>query len=274
MSTTLIIDETSIGAPRKVTKITPYKAGGFGVLLPYHEARRGYLAKTRVDYTKGDLQVGREEMQEYTASDRVKLSFHPDGFVQFSGENPQKILSGRDAKTGEPKGLGILLEHPLNQPISSGPTFGISLWGLKDFEEADKKSLATGLVFSEDDFYYRHCTPTTWNGYFIECFILPKRYWSAIRKKGSKFVLTVAAPPFEVGVAALDFAISPLGNQPIILGFMVSRARLKFPAKSGFAISSPSDRRQGQAIAYSLMATYPEIEWSDPPKSTLDYAPK
>jgi hypothetical protein len=38
---------------------------------------------------------------------RLKLSHHPDGFVQFSGHG---IKSGRNAD-GTPKGLGVFLFH-------------------------------------------------------------------------------------------------------------------------------------------------------------------
>ena len=271
VTTTLIIDDSRSKGPRKVTKIVPYKAGGFGVLLPYHQARRGYLAKLRIDYDQSNLRIGRQQMQEYSAADRVKLSFHADGFVQFSGENPGSIVSGRDPKTGEPKGLGVLLEHVLERPISSGPTFGITAWGLDEFEAADARAPKNAVVFTEDDLYYRNCTPSTCNGYMLEAFIFPKRYWSAVRKKGSKYVLAVAGTPFEVGVASLEFTIVALGNQRIILGLMVSRAKVSFPSTSGFTISSPSDRRNAARFAYSLMATYPEIEWPDAPANTLDY---
>src|SRR3712207_1528938 len=85
------------GTLRKITKIVPYGSGGFAVLVPYHEARRGHLLKYPVDYQIGQMERPFEDATQYSAEDRVNLSLHPDGFVQFSGENPG---------TSEPRGLG------------------------------------------------------------------------------------------------------------------------------------------------------------------------
>lgn len=273
LSISVIIDDQAVGTPRKIIKIISYRSGGFAVVLPYHGARCGYLVKQRLDYRNDELRISREEMEEYSASDRVKLSFHPDGFVQFSGENPGRILSGLDPDTGEPRGLGILLEHPLNIPIASGPTFGLSIWGLEDFATRDRGADQRAITLRDEDMYYRGCTPGTCNGYFIECFIFPEQYWAGVRKKRGELTLTLGALPFELGDAVLDFRISPLEHQSLLLGFLISRARLKFPSPSGFAITSPSDRRKGAPVAHALMATYPEVEWPHPPESKLDYTP-
>lgn len=47
---------------------------------------------------------------------RLKVSHHPDGFLQFSGN---EIRSGREA-TGAPNGIGIV-SWPLHQP-TLGPS--------------------------------------------------------------------------------------------------------------------------------------------------------
>src|SRR5436190_17943309 len=113
------------GVIRKITKTVPYSDGGFALLVPYHSARVGYLTKMPVDYSKrGEILVERAEIVEYTADDRVKLSYHPDGFVQFSGERAGKIISGRDPDTGEPRGIGVLT-NPMREPMASGPNCGM-----------------------------------------------------------------------------------------------------------------------------------------------------
>ena len=88
----------------------------------------------------------------FTTENRAKLSYHADGFAQFSSENPGTIISGRDPNTGEPKGLGIMA-RPFSNPGTSGPSVGISVWGLEDFEEADQEEKL--IVFEPSDFYYR-----------------------------------------------------------------------------------------------------------------------
>jgi hypothetical protein len=268
MATTIAIQDGSGAPPRRVTKLIPYRAGGFAVLVPYHSARKGYLAKHTVDYRQSDAWAHRSAMQEYSASDRVKLSFHPDGFVQFSGENPGRITSGRDPVTGEPRGLGLLLEHQLNRPILSGPTFSITVWGLGDFvEETDS---GTAVVFRQEDCYLRGCLPDAANGYAIEGFVFPLRYLSAARQVGGQLRLSLACMLFEATAGVLDFVVLPLPDQPIVVGLVASRLQVEFPESSGFALTSPSDRREGSPIANALLAVYPE-QMPGPPGATLDF---
>lgn len=249
------------GTLRKITKIVPYKSGGFAVLAPYHKARRGYLAKHPVDYSKRDVKMRLEDMVAYSAEDRVKLSIHPDGFVQFSSENQGKIVSGRDPQTGEPKGLG-LVASPLSEPINTGPTFGCVLWGTSEFEPVKK----TGEVvaFGEEDYYYRRCTPDTWNGYLIEGFVFPDVFWGTVRNRGGKLIATLLSPMFETVAPVFDYRVVPLPGQPILLGFLVSRVQTSFSSPSGFSLHSPSD------LGDALFAQYPPQLLTDSAES-LDY---
>jgi hypothetical protein len=72
-------------------------------------AREGYLAKLPVDYSRiGRFEMPLTDFTSYTADDRVKLSVHKDGFVQFSGEDPgENPLWSRPYNWGA-KGLGIV----------------------------------------------------------------------------------------------------------------------------------------------------------------------
>jgi hypothetical protein len=79
--TTIAIRSQVEEPARKVTKIVPYKEGGFGLNAPYHSAREGYLAKMPVDYNKtGEFFVHVHDMVGFIVNDRVKLSYHPDGY--------------------------------------------------------------------------------------------------------------------------------------------------------------------------------------------------
>lgn len=114
--------------PRKITKIIGLNGDGFSVVTPYHKARSGFLYKVLMDLQKlGERWIPFSECVGFTAEDRVKLTYHIDGFAQFSSENPGKIISGRDPNTGEPKGLGILV-RALKTPSTSGPSVGVTLW--------------------------------------------------------------------------------------------------------------------------------------------------
>jgi hypothetical protein len=269
-STTLAIIDQPGNAPRKITKIIPYKKGGFAILVPYHSARRGYLAKYTVDYRKTDLYVCRSAMTEFSADDRVKLSLHDDGFVQFSGEQPGKIISGIDPLTGEPRGLGIMLENPLYKPIESGPTFGVSVWGISEFDEIVGEPSSDTIVFSEDDFYYRDCTPDSWNGYAIEGFIFSDDYWGATKSQAGRFKLSLPFNWFKGKLVVHDFTIVPIGEQSIIIGILISRFQHGFQHESGFVITSPTDRRLGGPLGNQLVAAYPAF-YDDPSMQNINY---
>ena len=158
---------------RKVTKIIGLNGDGFSVLAPYHKAREGFLFKMPVDprvHKPGQHQLPWDQAVAYTASDRVKLSYHSDGFAQFSSETQGRIMSGRDPQTGEPKGLG-LFTNPLRTPTWSGPSVGVTIWGINDFEESsDEDEL---VVFEPSDFYYRGCSSTDANSWMLAIYAFP-----------------------------------------------------------------------------------------------------
>jgi hypothetical protein len=131
-------------------------------------------------------------VSKYDANDRVKLSYHADGFVQFSGENSTKIQSGRDGR-GLPKGIG-LQTAPISSPIKTGPTFGIACWGLSDFRE-DEAPSANDIVFEEHELYHRDCTPSNFNAYQVFGFVFPESLWGVVRMRGGGgYSLHVARP--------------------------------------------------------------------------------
>lgn len=229
------------------------------MLSPYHVAREGWLARHRVDYRKiGETSMPIDEMVAYTADDRVKLSHHWDGFVQFSGESPQKIVSGRDPFTGEPKGLG-LLSAPIRVPITTGPTFGMSLWGIGDFAEHNPGKRQ--LVFNPEDIYYRGCTPSEVSGYMIEGWVFGDRMWAGVRGSKEDLRLSVGFRNFEGSGANLEFKVVPLEPPSRqFLGILVARTSIDFPSSSGFVLSAPSDKRAGEPIADAMMAMYPRFD--------------
>ena len=96
--------------------------------MPYHQARCGFVGKLLFDprIRGGSLIAPVEDSYMFSAADRVKLSYHRDGFVHFSGEIKGRIISGLHPVTNEPKGVG-LRTNPLSKPISSGPTLQFRL---------------------------------------------------------------------------------------------------------------------------------------------------
>jgi hypothetical protein len=171
---TIAIRPSARTTPHKITKIIGLNGGGFSVLVPYHKAKSGFLYKLPVD-PKTDLGPGERwvpyaECVGFTARDRVKLSYHTDGFAQFSGETPGKIISGRDPATGEPKGLG-LFTRPLTSPIRTGPSVGVTIFGIDDFEAVTGRD--DPLIFEPSDFYYRGTTPEEANAWILSIYAFP-----------------------------------------------------------------------------------------------------
>lgn len=103
--------------------------GSYYVTAPYHPQDRAVAAKVVVNYAAPEGLMTLGESKELAVVDddkrRLKLSHHPDGFLQLSGEG---ITSGRD-ETGAPKGMGTFSWNFLQ------PTLGPS-WQLIFFDPA------------------------------------------------------------------------------------------------------------------------------------------
>ena len=269
--TIAVQDDT--GTVRKVTKLVFYRQGGFAVLAPYHRERRGVAVRMPVDYSQvGHLQVPRSEMVEFTAEDRVKLSLHADGFAQFSGENPGRTISGRDPDTGIPRGIGIV-GQPFENPVLTGPTFGVTLWGLGEFEvlrEAD----GNALVFSDEDFYFGLGAGPDANAVSIEGFLFPAAYWQAVRRRGGQYVMSLPHRNFMAPDATFDWIVVPLAGQPVIIGLRALRVHVEFNSVSGYQLAGPGGYAalNFTRAKYVILAMYPP-PMDDPPVATLTYQP-
>jgi hypothetical protein len=270
----IIIDDGD--DPRAVCKILPLSDGGYSMVAPYHAAKEGWLYKHTVDYQKHEQSIHLSEAQHFAATDRVKLSHHWDGFVQFSGENPQKIKSGRNPLTGEPKGLAIM-SAPIWKPITTGPTFGISAWGMTDFKQVTD-TRATDVIFRSTDIYYYRCAPYTFNAYNMEGWIFGAPMWDGVRGTGNDLRLSMHFPlRWNAKRAILEFRVLPLAtdDSDCFLGIRINRMCCNLPSPSGFEIGGPSNLRRGEHIAEMLKATYPkdaDIDDLFDPES-LDYVP-
>lgn len=92
--------------------------------VPYHAANEAHLMILTVSYDAGRRQeVALRDALDLAGLDdaKVKLSHHPDGFVQFSGHG---VMSGKEAD-GRLKGIAVQ-SAPLDE-IGAGPAFGICI---------------------------------------------------------------------------------------------------------------------------------------------------
>lgn len=92
----------------------------------------------------------------------LKLSHHPDGFLQFSGDG---VVSGLDAD-GQPRGVGVM-SWAFARP-AFGPSFGLSIFNVHRFA-ADPGGRPEDVVFSEEEI---HPIPG-WTSLHVEGYYLP-----------------------------------------------------------------------------------------------------
>lgn len=151
----------------KICKVWFGSDGSYYVTAPYHPDRAAFLAKYRVNYALGKITVPFEEMVDRGGLDdddrSLKLSHHPDGFVQFSGAG---VLSGK-ADDGTIRGMG-LQSWPLTTPVL-GPAFGMTIRGIEKFPPASDLD-EHAVVFNWDKLFPRpDATSLNVEGfYFIE----------------------------------------------------------------------------------------------------------
>ena len=268
---TIVLNEN--GKSYKMTKIVFYGGdSGFGIFAPYHKSKTGLLSKMKFDYRLKEAVITNEESIEFSADDKVKLSYHSDGFVQFSGVN-DNIISGRDPVTHQPRGMG-LFTYPLSDPHNGAPAVGGTFWGLNDYTEflAPKRDEKV-LVFNESDYYYRHCNNINWNGYILEIFLLDCADKAMIADVNDRQIIRYQFPNYEVPNTQFNLRIVPHYDSNYILGLLVSRTKVHFPSSSGYALSSPG-QKTGDHIGIVLEAMYPLDLDIFNPQQNLNYTPK
>lgn len=224
--------------PRKLTKIIGLNGDGFSVLAPYHKARSGVLFKLPVDpkhaLTPGAWIVTETECVSFTVEDRAKLSYHTDGFVQFSSENQGRIISGREPSSGEPKGLGVM-SHPLTAPIWTGPSASVTAWGLDDFDlPDDRKNL---IVIEPDEIYYRACAPDQNIAFRLEVYAFPVNVVPPVRFRNGYPVMDTTVHPLNGAIAAVvSMRVIQLPEERVFLGVYVNAMVNRFPPASGWIL--------------------------------------
>lgn len=259
-----LIRSDSDGSRRAITKIIPM-TDGFSLLVPYHSAKSCYLMKSPVDYSKGLDLVPLNSCVTCEASNRVKLSIHFPGFAQFSGENSQLIISGRDPGTGVPRGLGIANDRPFD--IRSGPVAGLGIWGISDFREV-RNSKAQINLFEAKSILRDHPAGSVIELY-IEVWMIPRHYRVMIADYLGQPMIRMVLPQFSGLEFPQDLYVVDLPNQSHFLGIQLIRCRrthgnrddgddVDYPP-SGFTLSGPAALDEhGQY--WSLGAFFPRPE--------------
>jgi hypothetical protein len=232
----------------KLGKVVKLKDGGFSLLAPYHSAKEGCAYKILLDYSKtGMLRVDKSDVQLFSARDKAKLSCHADGFVQVSGIDSSKITSGRD-QFGKPKGLAIQVASFSEKLINTGPTCALGAWGLgSDFETESSVGSdrpEKDLLFCSADMHFKSL-PAECNAVLFEFVLLTDKYWQAVRKTDEGFTLDVNYSNHEAASAVLHMRVLPFLTEGYLVAVLPSYVAAKFPSPSGWQISGPSRKIDG-----------------------------
>jgi hypothetical protein len=261
------------GRAAKVTIIVPLRDGGVAVAAPYTKDRNGLLVAMKTSDKLGTMFIPDDEVKaEYSASHRVKLSLHRDGLAQFSGTG---IRSGKYGN-GKPKGLAIQMRRPFIHPIQTGPTFAITVWGLDRFDKLGKRDAGAALMFDENDVLDRSAPQELRNGYLIEGFVFPSNLVKNVRPLGpGKTVLPYFHRGFEGRGAHFNFRVLLLPNQPVFLGFLVSRIGVAPIGADGAQVASGAilnGPRDFEGIGVYAFCPSPYTDGNGPTAS-LDWDP-
>lgn len=266
-----VVVEHVDGRLRALCKIQTLSDGGYSVICPYHSAREGWMLKLPIGPGYGSavpVPVSLDEAVHYSATDRVKLSHHRDGLVQFSSEVKGKIRSGVDPITGKPKGIGVF-SAPIDLGVPSGPAFGVTVWGFDAYREveAPRKS---DRVFLQEELYHFMSTPSTFNSYVLEGWIFGPEMWHGVCGKPGDLRIQAGGLKFGYSMLATrEFRVIPLVGTDSLLGLQVSRTRSWFPPQSGFLLGGP---REWSEEANQIIATYPAPEDVFASSENLDYS--
>lgn len=266
---TIAVSLDSNSVARKITKIIGLESG-FSVATPYHKACQGYLCKMPVDPAiKGTHTVPWDECIGYTVESRAKLSYHSDGFVQFSSEKEGDIISGRDSMTGEPKGCA-LMTHPLASPILSGPSASVTFWGLHDFEPLDSSD-EDAIVFDSQLFFYLDCPWGNAKCWTLEIWVFPAALVAPFCQWRGEHLIFKNTAQLESGlVVPKSFTVLFLPDQNIYLGLAIDGMEGHFPSASGWILGGPGDWTNDKK-GYVLAGAYPRECIPIDGSSALDY---
>jgi hypothetical protein len=196
---------------------------------------------------------------EFGPGDKVKLSYHVDGFAEFCADRSDRIAATRDLISGEVKGLG-LFSAPLARPSVAGPAIAITVYGIDQFVIPKEKEQSRLIILEPEDFYYRKCTSETANVWMLAVYPFPQNAIPPIRNKGNHSTITVAMEPLNPPIASvLDLAVIFVPEEKIFLGLCVYRLNAQVESESGWLFHGPGNYTL-DGRGHMLMGIYPQTE--------------
>jgi hypothetical protein len=251
----------------KITSIYLSSDGSFSIDIPSYPYREGLVMKFSPNYGPKNYLIAEDEFkQKLSSKNRPKLSIHSSGFVQFSGPG---VRSGIDANTKLARGIGVY-SAPLDAPVESGPTFGITFWGVKNFEKTSKLKKGDILIKQEDLINRPNPDNPEVNTYIFEGWVFHERFKKYIRDRNNREEATIGFPQYRESPGAIfTFPIVRLCNYKSFIGILPFRTNTELPNKedSGFNFGGPggtdSPSRNGPInviMAWSSMGIFDSKE--------------
>ena len=253
---------------RKICRIWFGGDGSYYVTAPYHRARSASVHVSTAYYERRRSTVRADANIEVGLLDdddkRLKLSHHPDGFAQFSGEG---IISGRD-ETGRPKGIGIM-SFALDRPPRTGPSFACAVLGMDHFAAGDSErsnainfydaeipplKAGRGLILEGSYF------TADWRGYLYRS----DEHWFIDMRHNMGPIIRYRA--------LLSSTVSGC-----FIGLRIFRADVVMDSHtSGFILSGPSSNVrtvEGERVADGIYCLYPSMDHAISNVRSLQYLP-
>jgi hypothetical protein len=257
------------GTFRRAVKLMPM-TDGVAVSVPYHPEKKGMVFEAPMIYDRTFGQVSLEGRKTYRVNDTVKLSMHLDGgFVQFSKGGKGAILSGYSEQLKQAKGVGLHNEGPIR--ISSGPVFGIMMWGLEHLPLIGPKKVERFRV--ADLWHHPRVDARTANAINIEVFMFPRSRLQETLLADERMTLTSELPFIGLLDRTFDLRVIEFPSKPWFLGVIVSRHESRWGSKSGYILAGPGCRLDngemiGPFAVYPRPDVFPTDDWP-----ALDYKP-
>jgi hypothetical protein len=232
--------------------------GSYYVTAPYHPHGRALLGLITVNYAKQPRIVTLSRGVELAVLDdddrRLKLSHHPDGFLQFSGEG---IRSGKDPN-GKIRGLGTQ-SWPLHLP-TLGPSFALT------FSDPSKSGRPTvqkqrTVLFEEDDLELMR--PAGMVGLRVVGYYLPLGWREFVQRRAPNHHEIAIVHPNAQAVLNLRVLLgSKESSYPGLIGLQAAPHGLELPGSdSGFILGSATGNLRrapnGDLIGDQLICIYP-----------------
>lgn len=242
----------------KVFKVGFGGDGSYYVTAPYHPLDKAILGKFPVNYALGRPVTLREAIKKATLlasldddENRLKLSHHPSGFIQFSGSG---IVSGRK-EGGGPKGIGVT-SWELSNP-TFGPSFSVLFAGP---DRLGREGLPTlgDVAFDSTGLEHMRMSGRPFLDVHFAGHYFPPRFRSFVRRDSEGHSMDIVNPESSVVQQLRVVLASRESGFPGLIGIWAEPMELEY---EGFWMTSSTGRLRrnqlGDLIGDQLFCLYP-----------------